>query len=406
MSGDQSSNIPQPAAKIRIISDGRFPSHDTNTQQILKSASALARAGLDVELCIVSRNRYNFYSAARFRALIADYYAVRGPLKIKRSFSIPAGRFRPERITHGILSPLCAFLRGVKIFYSRDPIPVLLSLLLRRYAIYETYRCLGNEYPRLMRRLARFSHARHFLGILTHSRYAADSIIRAGFPPEKVTAMHNGYDPEDMEPVLGKQEARRRTNLPQDKFLLVYTGNMHALKGIETLMEIAAKRPALVVVLVGDGPEGDVARLTAIARDRKIENLIFTGRRPISEVSDYLYAADVLLIPPTAAPLEKSGRVVLPFKTFLYLAAGRAILAAGTPDLLEVLDERSALLVPPDDEAATLAAVDRLCASPELCDRLAAGAKEAAAKLTWDARGQKIARWIAERYLPAKEKRQ
>ncbi|MDR2734476.1 MAG: glycosyltransferase family 4 protein [Spirochaetota bacterium] len=385
-------------AKIRIISDGRFPSYDTNTQQILKSASALARTGLDVELCIVSRNRYNFYRAARFRALLMDYYAVRGPLKIKRSHCIPAGRFRPERITHGILSPFCALFRGVKIFYSRDPIPVLLALLLRRYVIFETYRCLGNEYPRLMRRLARFSRARHFLGIITHSRLAADSIIQAGFPPDKLAAMHNGFDPEDMQPVLTRSEARRLTNLPEDKFLLVYTGNMHICKGLETIVEIAAKRPALCFVLVGGGPEEDIARLTETVRIRKIENIIFTGRRPISEVSNYLYAADVLLIPPTAAPLEKSGRVVLPFKTFLYLAAGRAILAAGTPDLLEVLDERCALLVPPDDEAAALAAVDRLHSSPELCALLAEGAKEAASHLTWDARGRKIAQWITERF--------
>ena len=50
--------------------------------------------------------------------------------------------------------------------------------------------------------------------------------------------------------------------------------------------------------------------------------------QPPEALPAWLYAADLLLIPASAAPLERFGTCVLPMKTFLYLAAGRPILAA------------------------------------------------------------------------------
>src|ERR1700760_3858052 len=67
----------------------------------------------------------------------------------------------------------------------------------------------------------------------------------------------------------------------------------------------------------------------------------------------YLFAADILIIPPSRAPLDRFGDCVLPLKTFAYLAAGRAILAPRSPDTAELLrDGETALLVPPDDSEA------------------------------------------------------
>ena len=400
----QAAKSAQDLPKIRIISDGRFPSLDTNTQQIMKSASALARTGLDIELCIPSRNRFSFFSSEHFRACLFDYYNIHGPLKIRRERALPLGSIRPERLTHGILTPIYALFRGIKIFYSRDIIPTLFALLLRRYVLFETYRCLGDDSPRIMRLLVRRSSSPRFLGIITHSQFSADSIIKAGFPKDKVIALHNGFDPEEMLPVLGKDEARRQTNLPMSAFLLVYTGNLHSQKGIESILELAALKPAYTFALVGGGSDDDVAGLRKIIQEKDIKNIIFTGRVAVSDVPKYLYAADVLLIPPTAAPLKKFGRTVLPFKTFLYMAAGRPILAPSTPDLTEVLDASSAMLVPPDDYAASIAAIDRLAESNELRETLSEGAKRAAAHLTWDARGEKIARWISLRYKQATER--
>jgi glycosyltransferase involved in cell wall biosynthesis len=368
----------------------------------MKNANALTKAGLRVELCISSRNRHNFISAAHFRDLVFTFYNIKEQFQIRRSRTISVGRFRPERIAFAILMPFAALFRRVKIFYTRDHASILFAFLLRRYVIFETFRCLGEDYPRVMRFLSRFSSSRFFLGVITHSQLAADSIIGAGFSKDKVIAMHNGFDPDDVQPILEKKEARTRTNLPQDAFIFMYTGHITKKKGCDSIIELAAQRPNLTFILIGGGrPDDDVEQYKKIAQAKNIQNIKFIDSQPIGIVSQYLYAADVLLIPPTADPLKKFGRTVLPFKTFLYMAAGRPILAPSLPDLSEVFDENSAMLVPPDDYAAILAAIDRLAESPALCDSLAEGAKRAAARLTWNARGEKIARWIFERYTQA-----
>ena len=77
----------------------------------------------------------------------------------------------------------------------------------------------------------------------------------------------------------------------------------------------------------------------------------------------WLQAADVLLIPPSQAPLQRYRNCVLPMKLFAYLAAGRPILAPASPDTAELLkDQENALLVPPERPKAAAAALDRLLA--------------------------------------------
>jgi len=383
--------------KVAILLNARMPSHHTDTQQVVKNAAALAANGMRLTVYVPRRGRYFFRSKHCFTADILKYYNIETPLDIRGVRALPAGRFRPEKLTHALLVPFVLLFRRIPVLYTREPLAALLGMLLGRRVIFETYRCLGDEYPRRVRFFGLLARSRRFLGVITHSRFAAASFARAGFPPEKLAPFHNGYAPSDMEPLLDRKAARRATGLPQKDFLLVYTGNMQANKGVEILLDLAALCPRQTFVLVGGTP-ADLDRLGALARDLKLKNVIFTGMKPVGEVPAYLHAADVLLIPPTAAPLKLYGRTVLPFKTFLYMAAARPILGPDLPDLREVLTPRSAVLVTPDDTRAAAKALEKLAGDPALCKKIGSASAKAAAGLTWDERGKRIAGWIAERY--------
>jgi glycosyltransferase involved in cell wall biosynthesis len=109
----------------------------------------------------------------------------------------------------------------------------------------------------------------------------------------------------------------------------------------------------------------------------------------------------VLILPPSSIGLRVAGHTVLPMKLFGYLAAGRAVLAPATPDVEELLrDDDNAVLVPPDDRAAAAHALAALLADDERRERLALRASETGRDLTWDARAEKIERFLRER-LPA-----
>jgi glycosyltransferase involved in cell wall biosynthesis len=112
----------------------------------------------------------------------------------------------------------------------------------------------------------------------------------------------------------------------------------------------------------------------------------------------WLFAADVLVIPPSREPLERFRSCVLPIKLFAYLAAGRPILAPEAPDTAELLAHgQTAWLVPPDRPAAAAEALDLLLGDGVLATRLSANAQRLSEGLTWDRRARAIARFLQAR---------
>ena len=112
---------------------------------------------------------------------------------------------------------------------------------------------------------------------------------------------------------------------------------------------------------------------------------------------NFLKAADVLIVPPSSAPLER-GNCILPLKLFSYLAAGRPILAPVAPDTAGLLvHDENAWLVPPDDPDTAADGLRRLLDDQPLADRLAAAATERARSLTWDNRAVRLTKFLEER---------
>src|SRR5690606_18205645 len=197
--------------------------------------------------------------------------------------------------------------------------------------------------------------------------------------------IHNGFEPRRIEPRLPKWEARKRLGLPLDRKVVVYSGRVNEKKGLDVVLDLARARPEALFVLVGSERRGPIED-----KARSIANVQIVPWQPYAAIAPYLYAADVLLLPPSKAPLRRYGNTVLPLKLFLYLAAGRAILGPDNPDLHELLsDGENAILVPPGDLERSLAALDRLLSDESLAARLGLHAKALGDTLTWDARADR-----------------
>ena len=168
---------------------------------------------------------------------------------------------------------------------------------------------------------------------------------------------------------------------------------MNAAKGLDVLLAMADLRPEVLFVLVGSEGKGEIERAAARRSNVRIE--------PWAEPADlppWLFAADVLLIPPSRAPLERFRNCVLPIKLYAYLAAGRPILAPEAPDTAELLAHgETAWLVPADQPDAAAKALDRLLGDSELAAHLSSQAKRLSGRLTWDKRADAIAGFLQER---------
>jgi glycosyltransferase involved in cell wall biosynthesis len=356
----------------------------------MKNVSALSAAGLPIALLIPPQMKGLFKKRGALMKTLAGHYHLSGELDLRPLWPVPAGRFRLHRFTHPVAALIYAAFKRFDVIYTRDEITLLLCLLTGRNVLFETYKDIGKAYPPLLGLVARMSKKKHVLGAVLHSRLASDLMARGGVAPEKCYVIHNGFDPGDMMPALDKETARNRCGMDQNAFCISYAGSLSRDKCVERMADMAARMRDMRFLAVG-GTAGQVERLKQYADGRGARNMSFAGQKPINEVAPYLYAADVLLIPPARVAVPGSAKTILPIKIFMYLAAGRPIIAPDRPDIREILSHgENALLVEPESLEAYVAAAGRLADDPALCLALSKNAAELSRTLTWEARAEKI----------------
>ena len=175
---------------------------------------------------------------------------------------------------------------------------------------------------------------------------------------------------------------------------VTYLGNFHPWKGVEILVRAVALAPGVSCCLVG-GESEPRARIAALAAALGVSDRVhLVGQVPPPERWQYLADASVCVLPLTRSAFGTS--FTSPLKLFEYMAAGRPIVASDLPALREVLrDGDNALLVAPEDPAALAAALQRLRGDRPLAARLADRAARDAHGYTWDARGKRLAEFLA-----------
>ena len=161
--------------------------------QSVATAAALARAGCEVTLLLPrgrGRSRPDGQpSCANGLAWRATFGVVQRP-----------SRWAGDGLVHRTLLWLRQVFgdpatRGADLFYSRIPAMVGIGQLAPNPFATEQYRPWPDDWPWLRPRAA--AHARHrdCLGLILHSRYAAEAYRRAGVPEERLLVAHNGFDP-------------------------------------------------------------------------------------------------------------------------------------------------------------------------------------------------------------------
>jgi teichuronic acid biosynthesis glycosyltransferase TuaC len=201
--------------------------------------------------------------------------------------------------------------------------------------------------------------------------------------PRQLALIHNGADPATFKP-FPKGEARAKLDLPRDKRIILFVGNLFPVKGIEYLLEAVALLPRqdLLLCLVG---EGDLK--TAVASQARrlgiAQKCRLVGRRPHDEVPWWLSAAECLVL----SSLSEGLPTILP-EAMLCRVPIVATAVGGIPEI--VSDGYTGLLVPVKDPAALARAVDALLMNDERVGAMVERAESRAkSDLTWEVNARK-----------------
>ena len=377
--------------KVAYVFDQVLPCVAADVEQVVNTISAMSKLpGVELTLIIPADNDKINTNAEEIR----QFYHVDGPFKVELYHSTFPGNRMIEKVAHPLI---CAryykVMRQFDVIYCRNIPAVCMALALKVPVVLDTFRPYPMQHPVLIPLFKLFFNNPYFLGMTYHSDYARQSYIKIGVDEGKTCVAHNGYSKLQFEPVLTKKEAREKLGLPLDAKIAVYTGRVVMKKGLNHLIALAKARPDVHFVFVGSNEKGEFEEAV-----ESLQNCHIVGWKGFGEIAPYLYAGDVVMIPPTLGPLKKVGNTVLPIKLYSYFASGRAIYAPDAPDTAELLKHNvNAWLVTPDNAEAELAGFNELIDNNELLDRLSARVAEDSKVLTWDARAVCVMKFIETR---------
>jgi len=259
-------------------------------------------------------------------------------------------------LTMGLPAWLIARMRRVPFVYDVQdiwPEAAVVSGLLKRGWLVD-----------LMDKLEKFVYRRadHVLVVTDEAR---DNLISKGVPTAKISVLPHWIEESIFEQNEENAGSRLREEyLWQDRFVVLFAGNVGIVQGLEVLVRAAGElrnNPEILIALVGDGT--DKARLQKLADEMGVRNLHFIERQPMERMPEFMNAADALLV-----HLKKSefSRTAIPGKTLAYLAAGKPILMAVEGAAAQLITKAGAgIVVSPEDPAALAEAIRSASAMPK-----------------------------------------
>ena len=216
-------------------------------------------------------------------------------------------------------------------------------------------------------------------GMIVISRYLAKHYRSY---KKKILVAHDGVSLERFGQHVEKNEARKQIGLDMHKSFVLYAGTVRKLKGIDYLIEAAIMLPKVDFLLVGPIEHG-------YENQTYNSNIKFLGKKEQKDLPILLHAADILVIPHPKGEYSQS-----PMKLFEYMASRRPIVASRLPSISEVLNDKNAVLVEPENGEALARGIERVLSDANHSQALVEKAYNDVKNYTWENRGIAIAEFM------------
>jgi glycosyltransferase involved in cell wall biosynthesis len=369
----------------------KLPTKMANSVHIMKMCQALQREGLEVTLI------------ANFKGKEEDVFAYYG---IKDKFKIKSLMMPSIRVLGWVICIFAAirylYKEKPELIYVRDHFSSVLFNILNIPIIYEFH-----EDPNDLFKIRKYFHHKSLIRknvkliVLISHNLKRITLKKYGkfINNKKLIVAHDGADILSEGFKNDKAILREQLGLPQDKYLIGYTGSFFKGRGIDVIVEIAECLKDYQFVLAG-GYKKELIFLQKTIKNRGIKNIKLLGYIPHSLISFYISAFDILLMPyQYKVTVEHNKRdiseVISPLKMFEYMASGNPIISSNLPVIREVLQDReNALIVTPDKVNEWCSAIELLNNDPKLAEKISKKAKKDVAKYSWEKRANGILSYI------------
>ncbi|MEJ2200297.1 MAG: glycosyltransferase family 4 protein [Desulfuromonadaceae bacterium] len=223
-----------------------------------------------------------------------------------------------------------------------------------------------------------FAQAR---GIMYLSRPLAQTLEAEYAPKATVAIVPSGTE---VPPTLPEK------NTPGERFLVTYMGTTrYAWKGVATLFDAMEYLPDRIGLEIIGSLDPSLASHRMVAPLSAAGRLEVTGHLPPQQAHGRLLQARVAVVPNSG--LEAISRYYTsPLKLLEAMAAGAAIVASDLPSIREIVTEKEAILVTPDDPKALAEGIRSMVEDLALRRELTHRAWLRVQDFSWPSRAKKI----------------
>ncbi|WP_122665821.1 glycosyltransferase [Pseudomonas viridiflava] len=299
---------------------------------------------------------------------VADLYQQYGVPATFRISGVPPSRFRRLGvIAYGAKQALHArFVVKPDIAYARCLLSAAFAVALQMEVILELHEIpQGRLLSALLRRLLASRRVRRV--VVISGGLMED--LKAAFPESLGKDCLVAHDGASVPSTFVSKELP-----PTDGCHIGYAGGLRSGNGVELILELASRFTEHSFHIVG----GSDDEIGLWKQRQSSPNVYWHGRLPPAHVHGFLTACDILLAPYQHGPKTASGRDtsrwMSPLKIFEYMASGVPMLVSDFPVLREVLDQKTAMLLSPEDTSAWEQGIAQLAQSPQRRAQMGAAA--------------------------------
>jgi glycosyltransferase involved in cell wall biosynthesis len=160
----------------------------------------------------------------------------------------------------------------------------------------------------------------------------AEYLRTAGVKEDNITVIHNGVNQQFIDKMLNKPLDKSKKEI-----VIGFTGFIHPWHGMDKAIRAIAEHKSLPLKLICVGDGKILPELKTLAEELGISDKIeFAGLVTRDKVLDYVEQFDITLQPDVTSYAS-------PLKMFEYMAVGSVIIAPDTPNIREILSDKTAL---------------------------------------------------------------
>lgn len=367
--------------KITYITNVRLPTQKAHGFQIMKMCEAFAACGIDVELVVPFRQNEIQSDPFAYWQAKKDFTItyIGGSDFLQYKFIPRKIAFLANAILFAINTTRYIFVhKNFNIIYTRDREVAFLSIFFKRKFVWEIH-----FLPRAMF-LYNFIFKRVFL-LIAITEHLKKFLTEHGVADDKIIVSPDAVDLALFDTTADRKTVRKRFGIPEDKFVVLYAGQLFMWKGVGTLISAVSMLPNNFMTVVVGGDSFGIASLPKYSGN----NLIFLGQRPMREIPELLKAADVLVLP-NSGKQKISKYYTSPLKLFEYMASGVPMVVSELPSLQEIVSEDDVFFFESDNASDLARTIREVAEHQEDAKNRATHAEEKVKQYTWQRRAKYI----------------